>query len=86
MMRPCRGCAAEHSDELASLYLTELHAANPSPGSPQHNGLARISQELAAVRDFDPAEVRSGSTARITAVQPCRPLNPNERRQIAIIL
>jgi hypothetical protein len=34
----------------------------PSQGNPrQHNALASISQELAAVRDFDPVYVSSGS-------------------------
>src|SRR5262249_4603968 len=37
----------------------------PEPAQ-HHSGLARVSQGLAAVRDFNPAKDRSGSTAAVT--------------------
>ena len=44
----------------ALVSLTELHPADSSQ-SPQDIGLMRISQELVAPRDFDPAFDRFGS-------------------------
>jgi hypothetical protein len=37
-----------------------LHVASPKAESPQHNGLMRVSQELAALRDFHAGSVGFG--------------------------
>ena len=56
-------------DELATLQLTELHPL-PQAMERQECGLPSIKSGLAALRDFDPDNVRLGSITRMGSDRP----------------